>query len=111
MELFIRIKDGQPFEHPIIGDNFRQAFPDVDVNNLPPEFARFERTEMPAIDAYEVYEGATYELVNGVYKDVHHVRLMTDVEKTTKIAEAKTLSHPNGWIFNEAVCEWQPLQE
>ena len=41
MELFIQIRNGQPFEHPIFGDNFRQAFPDVDVDNLPPEFARF----------------------------------------------------------------------
>ena len=43
MELFIRVKDGQAFEHPILGDNFRQAFPNINVNNLPSEFARFER--------------------------------------------------------------------
>ena len=43
MELFIQIRDGLPFGHPIYGDNFRQAFPDVDLENLPPEFARFER--------------------------------------------------------------------
>lgn len=90
MELFIRIVDGQPFEHPIFEDNFRQAFPDVDVNNLPPEFARFERVAIPEIGLYEVYEGVSYELIDGVYKDVHHVRLMTDAEKEAKIASIQT---------------------
>ena len=43
MNLFIRIVDGQPFEHPIFEDNFKQAFPDVDLNNLPSEFLKFVR--------------------------------------------------------------------
>lgn len=111
MELYIRIKDGQPFEHPIVGDNFCQAFPHVDTNNLPPEFAKFIRIEVPRLGAYEIYEGVTYALVDGVYKDVHHIRTMTDAEKTAKIAQVKTLPHPDGWVFNEAVCAWQPPQE
>ena len=56
MELFIRIVDGAPFEHPIMGDNFREAFPHIDTENLPPEFARFVRVAMPTIGVYEVYE-------------------------------------------------------
>lgn len=106
MELFIRIKDGQPFEHPIFGDNFRQAFPDVDVNNLPSEFARFIRVEMPAVGVYQVYEGVTYELVNGVYQDVHHVRAMTEEERTDKIAQAMSREHPADWTFSEELCVW-----
>ena len=86
MELYIRIKDGQPFKHPILGDNFCQAFPDVDVNNLPPEFARFERVERPMLSEYEtlVSETSTYELIDGVYKDVWHKRDMTLEEKEAK---------------------------
>lgn len=109
MELFIRIKDGQPFEHPILGDNFRQAFPDVDVNNLPSEFARFERIQKPLIGVYEVYEGVTYESFNGVYKDVHHVRSMTDSEKIDKQNYVKRIWANSGfasWIFNEATCSF-----
>jgi hypothetical protein len=87
MELYIRIIDGQPFEHPIFGDNFRQAFPEVDVNNLPPEFARFERLEPPVLGVYEVYEGVTYEWVDGIVKDVHHVRPMTEEETVARQAE------------------------
>ena len=60
MDFFIRIKDGQPFEHPIFGDNFRQAFPDVDVNNLPSEFAKFEHGEKITIGVYEVLENPIY---------------------------------------------------
>jgi len=84
MELFIRIVDGQPFEHPILGDNFIQAYPDVDVDNLPPEFARFERVEQNVTPTtFEVAE-STYTWVDGVVKDVWSVRPMTDEEETQK---------------------------
>jgi len=43
MNLYIQIKNGQPFEHPIFEDNFIEAFPDADINNLPSEFAKFRR--------------------------------------------------------------------
>lgn len=86
MELYIRIKDGQPFEHPIFGDNFRQAFPDVDVDNLPAEFARFERVPQPTSEVFEIVEGPVYTWVDGVVKDVWVVRPMTSEEQTRKIA-------------------------
>ena len=75
MELYIRIKDGQPFEHPILGDNFRQAFPDIDTNNLPLEFAKFTRVPRPVLGANEVYEGCTYAWSGDLITDVHHVRV------------------------------------
>jgi hypothetical protein len=108
MELFIRIKDGQPFEHPILGDNFRQAFPHIDVNNLPSEFVRFERIERPPIGVYEVYEGVTYEWVDGIIKDVHHVRSMTEQERQAKIDKVRAIFTPteDNWVFDEAICLW-----
>jgi hypothetical protein len=121
MELYIRIKDGQPFEHPIFGDNFRQAFPDVDTNNLPPEFARFERVERPVLGQYEVLvsENSTYELVDGVYKDVWQKRDMTTEEREAKrqaaIQEAQSLwaARPqvenwSAWVFNEEAIKYEP---
>lgn len=111
MELFIRIKDGQPFEHPIFGDNFRQAFPDVDISNLPPEFAKFERIEQPVLGVYEVYEGVTYAWVGGVVKDVHHVRQMNAAEKLEKQQATKDAwaAGPNyaSWTFDEAQCAYR----
>ena len=47
MDCFIRIVDGKPFEHPIHPDNFKDAFPEIDPNNLPEGFAYFKRVEKP----------------------------------------------------------------
>jgi hypothetical protein len=88
LELYIQIRDGQPYEHPIFADNFKLAFPDVDVNDLPADcFAKFIRVDAPVLDTYEVYEGVTYQWADGVVKDIHSVRLMTDEERTNKDAE------------------------
>lgn len=86
LELYIQIRDGEPYEHPIFGDNLRQAFPDVDTENLPETFAKFMRVEPPIPETYEVYEGVTYEWVDGVVKDVHNIRPMTDEERAEKTA-------------------------
>lgn len=80
MELYIRLADGQPVDHPILGDNFRQAFPDIDTSNLPPEFAPFERIQA-APQKYEVTVGVTYQFVDGIVKDVWEYRPMTDAER------------------------------
>jgi hypothetical protein len=111
MELFIRIKDGLPFEHPIFGDNFRDAFPDVDVNNLPPEFARFERVEPPVADVYEIYEGVEYVKVGDKYTDKHKTRKMKAAEKKAKQKQTKENWAVNGfksWVFDEASCSFRP---
>lgn len=91
MNLYIQIRDGQPYEHPIMEDNFLAAFPHIDLNNLPPEFAKFERVSLPLLGQYEVYEGVRYEWFNGLVKDVHIVRAMTDQEKTAYDEENRRL--------------------
>jgi hypothetical protein len=110
MKLFIRIKDGQPFEHPILGDNFRQAFPNVDTSNLPAEFARFVRVEAPALGAYEKNQTVSYQLVDGVYTDVFACEQMTAEEIATKQQAVKDAWAENGfasWAFNEATCSFE----
>lgn len=113
MELFIRLVDGQPFEHPIIGDNFRQAFPDIDTENLPASFARFTRYPMPDVGPYEIYQGVTYERdESGGFCDVHHVRNMSDDEKVNKQNQVKQAwIEADGfasWVFDEVTCTMQP---
>ena len=111
MELYIRIKDGQPVEHPILGDNFRQAFPDIDTNNLPPTFAGFTRIEAPLTGVYEVCDGCTYEWEGSKITEVHHVRNMNTAEKTAKQDEAKAIWAKNGyasWVFNADTCSFDP---
>ena len=95
MELYIQIRDGKPFQHPILGDNFRENFPHIDINTMPNEFARFERVVIPTDREYEVYQGTTYEWVGDVVTDVHNFRPMTDEEKAVvderKAAEKASL--------------------
>jgi hypothetical protein len=110
MKLYIQIKNGKPFEHPILESNFVQAFPHVNTENLPPEFARFERVERPHLGVYQVLESEepTYELIGGVYKDVWRVREMTQEEKEAKIAAVKALQPFPSWVFKEETCSWFP---
>lgn len=117
MKLFIRIKDGQPFEHPIVEDNFVQVFPDIDIENLPPEFAKFERVAPPELGVYEVMaqEEPTYQLIDGVYKDVWHKRDLTAEEKTAKqqavIAQFNNREQADNWsawTFDETTCLMKP---
>ena len=112
MNLYIRLKNGQPFEHPIVKNNFVQAFPDVDLNNLPDWVIPFNRIEMPALSVYEVYEGSNYVIVDGVGTDNHVVRPMTDDEKTVKQDRIKASWNPSvseqSWVFNPDTCQYEP---
>lgn len=112
MEMYIRIKNGKPFEHPILGDNFRQAFPDVDINNLPPEFATFAYIPPPELAVYEVCDECTYEWDGGIVTSVYHVRAMTEEEKTNmqdavKLAHAENTNGYASWVFNEETCSFE----
>jgi len=117
MLYIIRIKDGAPFEHPIAVSNFIDAFPTIDVNNLPPEFAWFERVERPDLGVYEYFvsEEPTYELIDGIWKDVWHISNVSDERKLAmqqgvKDAWASLNNAENwtAWVFDEATCSFQP---
>ena len=96
LELYIQIRDGQPYEHPIFADNFRQAFPDVDPENLPLDrFAKFIRVEQPVPSPIQVYEGVTYEWVGDVVKDVHHLRDLEGEELEAKMEDGYSPRLPN----------------
>ena len=96
LELYIQIRDGQPFEHPIFADNFKMAFPDVNINELPADqFAKFIRVDAPVPDTYEVYEGVTYQWVDDIVKDFHNIRPMTDEERAAKDVELAELATQN----------------
>lgn len=101
MELYIRIVDGQPFEHPIIGANFRQAFPHIDVNNLPAEFVKFERVECPYLATTFQVDEAAYQWDNGIVKDVWFVREMTDEERAAKMQELTDSANRTVEFFKE----------
>lgn len=96
MKLFIQIQNQQPIEHPLLEDNVRQVWPDIDLDNLPIDrLAPFIRVPLPAIDIYEVYEGTTYEWQDNYVRDVHHIRAMTDEEKSQVSVSTTDISPPD----------------
>jgi hypothetical protein len=111
MNLYIKIVDGKPVDHPIQEDNFIQAFPGVDLENLPPEFARFSRVAVPqGARIYEIND-STYDWDNGIVKDVHVIRPMTPEEKESLQNQAKEFWAQQGlasWVFNEETCAFDP---
>lgn len=111
MKLIIRVKDGAAFEHPIFFDNFLQAFPEVDTNRLPPEFAWFVRVEPPRLGPYEVYMGVEYQKTEqGYFTDVHQIRQMTPEEKAQRQADVKEAwanMSLKSWTFNEDTCQFE----
>lgn len=115
--LYIKF-DGNGFvDHPILESNLLQVIPDIDLNNLPYGFAKFNRVPKPECGIYEVVipsEGGVYawEEIGKVAKDFWVVRQMTIDEKEIKIALAKLdwsrgPAYPS-WTFDESICWYRP---
>ena len=111
MELYIQVEDSKPVNHPILGNVFREAFPNIDVNNLPSGFARFVRVAPPALGPYEKNQTVSYQLIDGVYTDVFSCEQMTSQEIKDKQEAIKTAWQtfgPQSWVFNENTCGFEP---
>jgi hypothetical protein len=103
MRLFIQIRDGVPFEHPIIDDNFRQAFPEVDTSNLPSEFANFIRIDRPKLKTFEKNQRVEYVWDGDVVKDFWTAEQMTDEEVVAKKNEIElNAAHLKSYFLNIA---------
>lgn len=116
MNLYIEIENGQPKNHPAFEDNLLQAF-----GSIPEHWVPFVRVERPTITMYQVLESEepTYQLVDGVYKDVWAVRDMTAQEreatKQSAIQAAQTAwaARPqaenwSAWVLNEETFQYEP---
>lgn len=70
--MFIRIEDGLPAGHPIIEKNFKQAFPTIDLNNLPENFKEFIRVPRPhpSPGKHIVHSKSTYVVANNYVTEV-----------------------------------------
>jgi len=94
MNLYIRLRDGQPFEHPLYEDNVQQIFPDMDLANLPNDWARFTRYQQPGSDVlpvgkFEVPEVKYTLSTDGVtWQDTWYIRTMSDDEKNKVTLDA-----------------------
>ncbi len=115
MKCYIQIVNGQPYEHPIIEWNFIQAFPEIDVNNLPPEYCPFVRVQAPILGVYQHNQTVSYGLVDGLagtYTDIWACEDMTAEEITAKQDAVKASWAENdgfaSWVFNEETCSFDP---
>lgn len=116
MKLYIRLKNGQPFEHPVTEDNLSQAFPDIDLNNLPEWVVKFTRVDAPINTLTSPYETLelSYQIVGDVVMDVWEKRSFTEAEKLKKQADVKEewFTHALStkfvsWTFNEDTCAFE----
>ncbi len=80
-ELYIRVQNGKPVDHPVTGWNLRMIFPNASENNIPDGFERFTRMPLPELDQYQVLEGVVYDKSNYGWHDRYIVRDMTEDEK------------------------------
>ena len=104
MNLYIETEDGVTKNHPAYEDNLVQAF-----GAVPAHWEPFIRVAAPPVGTFEVYEGASYALVDGVWTDVHNVRPMTDEEKAAKIEQARASLPPNWTLDTETLRPVRPL--
>ena len=109
MSLVIQIRDGQPHEHPISIENFITAFPHLDVNNLPSNFAKFERVPRPIEGPYEELIGLSYQWVGNMVKDVWEMRQFSeqeiiDKQNFVKARFAELFPNVLSWTFDETRC-------
>jgi hypothetical protein len=108
MKLYIKYIDGKIVDHPILEENLRQINPQFDPFNLPDTLKVFERIPAPIVGPYTRVL-STYQLdQDGVVRDFHTEVGYTEEERAAKILMAQGHYHPNGWVFNESICGWEP---
>lgn len=110
MSLYIRLKNNQPFEHPITEQNLLQALPNIDLNNLPTYIARFVSTPKPSASIYQIID-ESYNIENNIVTQTWAVRDMTAEEKLAKQQAVKlTASNRDdpSLVFDPATCQFVP---
>lgn len=111
MELYIRLVNGKPIDHPIMKENMISAYPHVDLDNLPDNWARFERVPQPRTGPYQLAT-VEYGWENGVVKDIWTVTDMSTEEKQAKISTVQENFAADGgfasWVFDEERCCFVP---
>lgn len=112
MNLYIRIENGIPVDHPITEENLHLAYPGIDLNNNA-NFAKFQRNDMPMCNIYERVGECTYEVIDGVVHDVWKVEKLSkaEIKKLQDDAKARWKTNPlafKSWKFNTATCSYEP---
>lgn len=113
LELYIKIQNGLPVDHPQLKDNVLDAYElsDTDLDGHP-DWLPFIRTEQPKAGIYEAVGGPLYIRDGNIVNEQWIVRPMTDEEKVIKQNQRKFDWKNNGgpvnWIFDEEKCSYVP---
>jgi hypothetical protein len=107
--LFIEIKDGQPYGHPLTGENLLMIYPEMTLPN--DRYMEFQLVEPPNLiqTPYKINDGVVYEIEGNVVKNNFIIRDMTAEEKADKIALHQARTSPfASWVWNEETCTYVP---
>ena len=136
-KLYIKVDENNNFvDHPHFESNLRQLYPKHDFSSgAPSGWMVFERVAPPNIGTYQKFDetkgsniaiafdhnGLEYKIVDGVYKDVWHVKDMTDAEKLEKQNDVKNKwaefiatdegANFSDYVFDEATCQFVAPEE
>jgi len=84
-QLFIKVIDGQPVDHPVFQANLLQVYESQD--KIPPEYKPFQRYLQYVTPGPLQKAVCTYQYVNEQWCDVWEVVDMTEEEKTERTKE------------------------
>jgi len=119
-EFVIEIKNGKPHGHPIAVSNLISAYPNIDINNLPKEYAIFRKTPKPDLRVLtELYpyiyisDEPTYRWFGTIVIEDWNVRPMTKKEILEKQTNTKEQWHNDPfnslrWTFDDKTCSFVP---
>lgn len=113
MRCYIRVSDGQVVGNPVVAENMIQAFPGIDLDNLPEGWAPFDRIQQPEdlLTSCTQVAVCTYTLSSDdvTWQDTWTAREMTYEERVEAYAEKLSLGivFPNMQL-NPATLVWEP---
>ena len=109
MNLFIKVEDGRPVNHPATEENLRMLYEDFDPENPPEPFEKFARRQPAAITKWQKVERLPYEKIDGVWTDVFNVIDFTEAEiEIWKYERRKQFIFSDTWEWNDEKGEWEP---
>jgi hypothetical protein len=114
MNLYIKIENNAPVDHPVFMDNLIAAF-----GSIPAGWEPFIRVQQPVPTVYQVLDSAEptyqYNAAVGYWMDTWALRDMTDAERAAAQQAVKDAwaAQPNvanfaAWTFDETTCEYVP---
>lgn len=108
LELYIKIENNIPVEHPILGDNLRQFYPDLSDDNIPDGYVKFVRKPHPATTRFQKIVVGNYIWEGDVVTDNWIVEDMNAEEKASLIERIRNNQPFPSWTFDETNYVWNP---